>query len=112
MYKCIYFKFIAQSAVRSAGDRMEELRDSIVRLVIETIPDINQAKATNLAEYLLSEDIGVRSMERLFNVSLENIKKHVSECDADILYRSWQQNFRKYSMYCSNQKHVLHGLIN
>jgi len=74
---------------------MEELRDSIGGLIIETIPDINQTKAALLAEYLVSEDVGVRSMERLFNVSLENIKKHVSECDADILYRSWQQNFRK-----------------
>lgn len=76
--------------------KMECLKDSIIRLVKETIPDLEDDKATNLATYLTSEDIGVRSIERLYHVKAEVIRQHVSECDADILHRSWQQKFRKY----------------
>jgi len=75
--------------------KMDELQQSILALIKKTVPDVNEAKAILLVEHLTSEAVGVRSLERLFDVPLDVISLKVPVCDAVTLHRSWQAKFRE-----------------
>lgn len=77
---------------------MDELQQSIFALIKKTVPDINQDKAMDLAVHVTSEEVGVRSLERLYDLPQDVISLKVPVCDAVTLHRSWQAKFRK----CTN----------
>lgn len=74
---------------------MDDLQKTIFDLIKKTIPDINEGKATELVFHITSDEVGVRSLERLYDVPQNTIGLKVPVCDAVTLHRSWQSKFRE-----------------
>lgn len=72
---------------------MDDLQKEILKEVNTLIPDINQERAKALVLYITNEDVGVRSLERLYDLPLEEIASKVPMCDANKLHREWKQKF-------------------
>lgn len=72
---------------------MEGLIRQEIQMVIE---DIDEDQLSELAQHLTSPEIGVRSVERLYDIEVTDMLRFVSKCDASKLFREWQKKFRKY----------------
>ena len=75
---------------------MEALQQEIKNEILQIIPDANNEKLNSVATYLTSDSIGVRTLDRLSDVGVDDITiGGLPKCDAVRLHRVWQVKFSK-----------------
>lgn len=82
--------------------------DLLADAMRETVPDMAEDQVTQLVEHLTSPEIGVKSMERLYDVDLADMRGIVSKCDATLLFRTWQSKYSKCHPFSYKIESSLH----
>lgn len=75
---------------------MEALQKKIEEKIHQIIPDADKERVKRVVTHLTSNEIGVRTLDRLYDVEVNDIVVGgLSKCDAVRLHREWQSKYSK-----------------